>query len=96
MPNNDGENIHLNLPVLTEVRRKELGRIVNAKAEETRVSIRNIRRESIRDLRSFEEEGLLTEDDLHQGKDKVQEITDRFTSEVDKVCERKEKEVMGV
>ena len=96
MPNNDGENIHLNLPALTEERRKELVRVVNSKAEETRVKIRNIRRDAIRDLRSFEEENMLTEDDLHLGKEKVQEITDQFNEKVSEMCERKEKEVMEV
>ncbi len=95
-PNTDRENIHLNLPVLTEERRRELVRVVNAKSEEARVSLRNIRRESIRDLRSFEEEHWITEDDLHRGKEKIQEITDRFSDEIDVVCERKEKEVMEV
>jgi len=96
MPNNDGENIHLNLPAPTEERRRELVRMVSSKAEDIRVAIRNIRREIIRDLRSFEEENLLTEDDLHKGKEKVQEITDRFILEADEICERKEKEVMEV
>ncbi|MBS1248483.1 MAG: Ribosome-recycling factor [Chloroflexi bacterium] len=96
MPNTDGENIHLNLPTLTGERREELVRVVNSQAEETRIAIRNIRRDSIRDLRSFEEENLLTEDDLHLGKEKVQEITDRFIEKVGKVCALKEKEVMEV
>ncbi|MEA2007622.1 MAG: ribosome recycling factor [Chloroflexota bacterium] len=95
-PNTNGDNIHLNLPVLTEERRRELVRVVHAKSEESRVVLRNIRRESIRDLRSFEEEHWITEDELHQGKEKVQEITDHFSDEIDAVCERKEKEVMEV
>ena len=69
-PSTDGDNIRLSLPVLTEERRRQLVRVVQSKAEETRVGVRNIRRESIRDLRSFEEEKFITEDDLHQGKDK--------------------------
>ncbi len=96
MPNNNGENIHLNLPTLTGERRKELVRVVSSKGEETRIAIRNIRRDSIRDLRSFEEENLLTEDDLHLGKEEVQKITDQFSAEVGDICERKEKEVMEV
>jgi ribosome recycling factor len=96
MPNSDGENIRLTLPTPTEERRKELVRMVNAKAEEARVAIRNIRRESIRNLRDFEDEKMITEDDLHLGEEKVQEITDHFIEAVDTLSERKEKEVMEV
>lgn len=96
MPNNDGENIRLNLPTPTEERRKELVRVVGQKAEDTRIVIRNIRRESIRNLRDFEDENMITEDDLHRGEDKVQEITDQFTAKVDKLAERKEAEIMEV
>jgi ribosome recycling factor len=96
MPNNDGENIRLNLPTPTEERRKELVKVVGDKAEEARIAIRNIRRESIRDLREFEDENLITEDDLHRGQEKVQEITDHFNEKVDALCERKEKEIMAV
>ena len=76
MPNNDGENIRLVLPTPTEERRLELVKVVGVKAEEARIAIRNIRRESIRNLRDFEDEKLITEDDLHRGEEKVQEITD--------------------
>jgi ribosome recycling factor len=96
MPNNDGENIRLNLPTPTEERRKELVKVVGSKAEDTRIVIRNIRRESIRNLREFEDENLITEDDLHLGEEKVQEITDQFIEKVDQIAERKEVEIMEV
>jgi ribosome recycling factor len=96
MPSNDGENIRLTIPTPTEERRKELVKVVHAKAEESRVAIRNIRRESIRNLREFENEKMITEDDLHRGEEKVQEITDHFISTIDETSERKEKEVMEV
>ncbi len=96
MPNNDGENIRLVLPTPTEERRRELVRLVGSKAEETRVTIRNIRRESIRTLREFEEENMLTEDDLHLGEEEVQNITDQYTKKVDELAERKEAEIMEV
>ena len=96
MPNNDGENIRLNLPTPTEERRKELVRVVGSKAEEARVAIRNVRRESIRNLRDFEDEKMITEDDLHLGEEKVQEITDHFIDQIDQIAERKEKEIMEV
>lgn len=96
MPNNDGENIRLTIPTPTEERRKELVKVVHAKAEDARVAIRNIRRESIRNLREFEDEKMISEDDLHRGEEKVQEITDHFIENIDEVSERKEKEVMEV
>jgi ribosome recycling factor len=95
-PNNDGENIRLVLPTPTEDRRRELVKVVGLKAEEARIAIRNIRRDSIRNLRDFEDEGMITEDDLHRGEDKVQEITDNYTKKVEDVCEKKESEIMEV
>jgi len=95
-PNNDGENIRLVLPTPTEERRLELVKVVGVKAEDARIAIRNIRRDVIRDLRDFEDEKLITEDDLHRGEEKVQEITDDFIKKTDEVCERKESEIMEV
>ncbi|MCK4800754.1 MAG: ribosome recycling factor, partial [Anaerolineales bacterium] len=57
---------------------------------------RNIRRESIRNLRDFEDEKMITEDDLHRGEEKVQEIIDTYTQKIDTICERKEEEIMEV
>jgi ribosome recycling factor len=95
-PNSDGENIRLVLPTPTEERRKELVKVVSIKAEEARISIRNIRRESIRNLRDFEDEKMITEDDLHRGEERVQEITDDYIEKIDSTCERKESEIMEV
>ncbi len=95
-PNNDGENIRLVLPTPTEERRLDLVKVVGAKAEEARISIRNIRRDIIRDLRDYEEEKMITEDDQHIGEDKVQEITDDYIKKIDQVSERKEGEIMEV
>lgn len=95
-PNNDGENIRLVLPTPTEDRRRELVKVVGIKAEEARIAIRNIRRDNIRDLRDFEDEGMITEDDLHRGEEKVQEITDNYTNKIEEVCEKKESEIMEV
>ncbi len=95
-PNNDGENIRLVLPTPTEERRKELVKVVGEKAEDARIAIRNIRRESIRDLREFEGEKMITEDDLHRGEDRIQEITEDYIKKIDEFCERKEKEIMEV
>ena len=96
MPNNDGENIRLVLPTPTEERRLELVKVVSIKAEDSRIAIRNIRRESIRNLRDFEDEKMIPEDDLHRGEEKVQEIIDTYTQKIDAICERKEEEIMEV
>jgi ribosome recycling factor len=95
-PNSDGENIRLVLPTPTEERRLELVKVVGVKAEDARIAIRNIRRESIRNLREFEDEKMITEDDLHRGEERVQEITDDYIEKIDEFCDRKEKEIMEV
>ena len=95
-PNNDGKVIRLNLPMLTEERRRDLVKIVNNRCEEARVAVRNVRRDSIRDLREFEQEKMITEDDLKRGEEEVQKITDEFIKEVNEVGERKEKEILEV
>jgi len=95
-PINDGNVIRLPIPKLTEERRKELSRLVRSKAEEGRVAIRNIRRDAIDDLRSFEKEGEITKDDLHRGQDEVQKLTDHFINETDEMLKVKEKELMEV
>lgn len=95
-PNNDGKVIRLSLPQLTEERRRELVRIVNNRMEETRVKIRNVRRDLIKDLRDFEKEGLISEDDQERGEKELQELTDKLIEKVDEAGERKEKEIMEV
>lgn len=95
-PNSDGKTIRLNLPPLTEERRRELVRIVKNRVEEARVAIRNVRRDSIRDLREFENEKLISEDELKSGEEELQKITDEFIDEVNQTGERKENEIMEV
>jgi ribosome recycling factor len=95
-PNSDGENIRLVLPTPTEERRLELVKVVGVKAEDSRIAVRNIRRDIIRDLREYEDEKLITEDDLHRGEEKVQEITDDYIKKIDGLCDRKEAEIMEV
>lgn len=95
-PNNDGKTIRLNLPPLTEERRRDLVKIVHNRVEEARVAIRNIRRDSIKDLREFEQEKLISEDELRRGEAELQKITDRYIEIVNAAGERKEKEVMEV
>jgi ribosome recycling factor len=95
-PNNDGKSIRLNLPPLTEERRKELVKIVSNRLEEARVAVRNVRRDSIRDLREFMQEKMISEDDLKRGEDELQKITDRLIEEINTIGERKEKEILEV
>ena len=95
-PNNDGKQIRLNLPPLTEERRKELVKLVHNRLEDSRVAVRNIRRDMIKDLREFEEEKLISEDDLKKGEEELQKITDHHIEEINMVGERKEKEIMEV
>lgn len=95
-PNNDGKAIRLNLPPLTEERRRELVKVVHNRVEEARVAVRNVRRDSIRDLREFMQEKLISEDDLKRGEEELQKITDQYIEEINTVGERKEKEILEV
>lgn len=95
-PNNDGKAIRLNLPPLTEERRQELVKIVKSRVEESRIAIRNVRRDSIKDLREFESEKMISEDDLKRGEEELQKITDNFIEDVNGIGERKEVEVLEV
>jgi ribosome recycling factor len=93
-PNSDGKVIHLNLPPLTEDRRHELVKLVHVRLEETRVAIRNIRRDSHNDMRDFEKEKLISEDDLKSGEEDLQKLTDKFIEEVTDAGHKKESEIM--
>jgi len=95
-PNNDGKQIRLNLPPLTEERRRDLVKLVHSRVEESRVAVRNVRRDMIKDLREFEQEKMISEDDLKKGEEDLQKITDRFIVEINAVGERKEIEIMEV
>jgi len=95
-PNSDGKVIRLNLPPLTEERRRELVKLVHHRAEDARVALRNVRRDVIKDMREFEAEKMISEDDLEEGQEELQKITDRFIEQVNAVSQRKEKEIMEV
>jgi ribosome recycling factor len=95
-PNNDGKVIRLNLPPLTEERRRELVKVVHNRVEEARVAVRNVRRDSIKDLRDFEHEKLISEDDLKKGEEELQKLTDQMIKQIDLTGERKQKEIMEV
>ena len=95
-PNNDGKVIRLNLPPLTEERRRDLVKMVHNRLEEARVAIRNVRRDGIKDLREFEHEKLISEDELNEGEENLQKLTDKYIELVNEVGVRKEKEIMEV
>ena len=95
-PNNDGKQIRLNLPPLTEERRRELVKVVHTRLEECRVAVRNIRRDAHSDMRDFEKEKLISEDDLKRGEDELQKLTDKRIEEVGVVGHKKEQEIMEV
>ena len=95
-PNNDGKVIHLNLPPLTEERRRDLAKHVHHRLEESRVAIRNIRRDAHNDMRDFEKEKLISEDELERGEEDLQKLTDRFIEEVAEMGKKKEFEIMEV
>jgi ribosome recycling factor len=93
---NDGKLIRLNIPRLTEERRRDLVKVVARRVEEGRVAVRNLRRDALQDLKDFEKEKMISEDDFFRGKDKVQELTDEFIEQVDEMGKRKEAEVMEI
>jgi len=95
-PNNDGKAIRLNLPALTEERRRDLVKVVHHRLEEARVAIRNIRRDSIKDLREFEQEKLISEDELKRAEEDLQKFTDKYVEEVSHIGAKKEKDIMEV
>jgi ribosome recycling factor len=95
-PSNDGKNIRLNLPQLTEERRRELVKIVNNRLEEARIAVRNVRRDLIKGLREFENEKLITEDDLRRGEEELQKKTDEMTKKIEEIGTKKENEIMEV
>ena len=93
-PNNDGNVIRLNIPALTEERRKEFIKIVHKMIEDGRVSVRNNRRDANDHLKKMEKDGKLSEDNLKRALDNVQETTDLFIKELNDLQEMKEKELM--
>ncbi|TLS37361.1 ribosome recycling factor [Pseudalkalibacillus caeni] len=95
-PSNDGDVIRITIPALTEERRKDLVKLVKKYAEEAKVAIRNIRRDSNDELKKMEKDGEITEDELRRSTDDVQKLTDKFVSEADTVANNKEKEIMEV
>ena len=95
-PMNDGKNIRLNLPVLTQERRQELVKVVKSRVEDGRVAIRNVRRDVIRDLKEFETEKMISEDEMKRGEDSIQGLTDNYIEQINATGETKEKEILEI
>ena len=95
-PTNDGNVIRLVFPELTEERRKDLAKDVKKKGEGAKVAIRKIRRDAMDSIKKMEKAGDISEDDLKQGEEKIQKITDKMIEKVDKAIETKTKEIMTV
>lgn len=93
-PVNDGKVIRLNIPPLTEDRRKQLAKIVGKLAEDARVAIRNVRREANERLRGLEREKKASEDEVRRAQDQIQKLTDRFVQKVDELLKKKEGEIL--
>lgn len=93
-PQNDGKIIRLIFPPLTEDRRKEIVKDVQKIAEDTKVQIRNVRRDTIEKLKAMKKTGDLTEDDLKLGEKKTQDLTDKFVKNIDKISADKQKEIL--
>lgn len=93
-PNNDGENIRLNLPELNRERRIELTKLVRKYGEDAKIAVRNLRRDALEALKKMEKDSEITEDDLKRYQKEVQEMTDEYTKKLDVVLSEKEEEIM--
>lgn len=95
-PINDGKIIRINIPPLTEERRKDLGKKARKYAEDTKVAVRNIRRDSNDSLKKLEKAKEISEDDVRKYQDDVQKLTDKFVAKADEKAQEKEKEIMDI
>ena len=95
-PNNDGTTIRINIPAITEERRKELLKSCKALGEDGKVAIRNVRRDGVESVKKLEKKGDISEDESEGSQKEIQKITDKFVKSVDDIVAQKEKEVMTV
>lgn len=95
-PNNDGKVLRLIFPPLTEERRKDLTKVIKKYGEETKVAVRAVRRDAMDQFKAQKKTGELTEDDLKGAEKDVQNLTDKYIAEIDKLVEAKEKEILEV
>jgi ribosome recycling factor len=95
-PNNDGKVIRINIPPLTEDRRKELVKVTKTTAEQSRVSVRNVRRDANEEIKKAKSDSELSEDEAKKATDEIQKLTDKHIEEINKLLEAKEKEILEV
>lgn len=95
-PNNDGKLIRLQIPALTEERRKDLAKNVSSRTEDAKVSVRNHRRDSLELLRELEKDKDISEDEFYTGRDELQKITDQYIEQVEEIGKAKADEVMSI
>ncbi len=95
-PQNDGNVVRLNVPYLTEERRKEMIKMLHKKAEEHKVAVRNVRRDANEQLKDLEKKHEISEDNNKRGQEQVQKLTDKYIEQIDKLSQTKEAELMEV
>jgi len=95
-PNTEGTVIRLNIPTLTAERRKDLVKLIKNMAEESRIAIRNVRRDVIHDLKELKKDGEISEDDEHRAEEEVQKLTDGFIEKVNDLVHHKEDEILEI
>ncbi|MHB1295552.1 MAG: ribosome recycling factor [Anaerolineae bacterium] len=95
-PNNDGKIIRLNIPPLTDERRRDLSKLVSRRTEEGRVAVRNLRRDGLKDLTDLEKSKDISEDEFYKAKEDLQKLTDSYIAKIDQVGEQKQAEIMEV
>jgi len=95
-PNNDGKIIRLSIPPLTDERRRDLAKMVSRRVEETRVAIRNVRRDGLKELGDLQKDKEISEDDFYKAKEDLQKLTDDYIAKADQLGEQKQAEIMEV
>lgn len=95
-PQVEADAIRLNMPALTRERRQELVKFLHKRLEESRIAIRNIRRNCNDDLKEFEKEKMISEDEAERGQAEVQKLTDKFIAEIDELCKQKEHDILAL
>jgi ribosome recycling factor len=95
-PNNDGKVIRINIPPLTEERRKELVKLAKSVAEKSRITVRNIRRDVNDELKKMQKDSQISEDESKRGMEEIQKLTDAYIEQINSILEGKEKEIMEI
>jgi ribosome recycling factor len=95
-PSNDGKLIRLNIPPLNEERRRDLVKVVHSRLEDSRIALRNVRRDTHNDLRDFEKERMISEDELKHGETDLQKLTDKYVEQADALGKKKEEEIKQI